>query len=344
MLSIIILVLMSAAAPASGPTPEGLDDQLWATYLAPGAQVPAQAQVLLIEGVPLVKAAEGYPVAFAALGSVLDYSFPPGIISFTYAIPPIGPGAAAHVSRLLGPAPTQKEVDQVATSLSRGELRQVLEPLMEPYMKAVAQAEQLRRKNRGALLSMGQIRMAFLHVASDSSVGDGDSLEKALAGLAGLHHIRLVGRESAQPAFAEVMDDVRTKGPSLMVYKSGDVYVVVGAIEDGDKRYLVFGDPRGVSQRIRTGKENVHPRDLTSKDPAVQTFAEGQMKMKFYLDYKLTRSQERPAGVLLRPFDPVAYRRWIAYHQYELDLGAVPGLEDRLRGLAQRIKEVPDGQ
>ena len=181
MLSAILAVVMWGVAPASSPAAGGPDDQLWATYIAPGAQPPAGAQVVLVERVPLVKAAEGYPPAFAALGSVLDYNFPPPIIAFTYAAPAIGAAAAKHVANLLGPAQTQKELDRIAVSLSRGKLREIVEPLMGPYKQAASQADLLRRKDRNVLLSMGQIRMTFLRVSA-ASKRDPNSLEDALAG------------------------------------------------------------------------------------------------------------------------------------------------------------------
>lgn len=104
---------------------------LWAQYVRPGAKLPAGSEVVLIENVPIVRAAEGYGRPLAALASVLDYAFPSQTRGVVYDRAPILDVAVLkHCIQALGPKATRQEKRRLMHSFTRGAIREKIKPLM----------------------------------------------------------------------------------------------------------------------------------------------------------------------------------------------------------------------
>ena len=149
--------------------------------------------------------------------------------------------------------------------------------------------------------------------------------------------MKMVRNESSNPSFGQIVNDLKQNRPSLIVYTSGEVHVLVGAIDDGVKEYLIEANPEQVAYHVRN--VNVNPKDLESKDSGVRSMAESLASLKITDDYRLGRSDTRPPGLCISTYDPGLYSRWIAGLQWKPDFDALPGLDARLKNVANTVKE-----
>lgn len=340
---VTLLVILSAigqAGPATASSQQSSD--FWKRYIAPATQ-PAGADVVLLEGVPIIKAVEGFDPALAALASVLDYQLADRLPSggdYPKA-PEAGSELLQRADKRQGRQLTRQEAHIAARAVMLGPSRAKLKEAFSEYQAALDRARDFRATHFKLVPTAGQARMAVLRELTHRDFGT-DPIGKTIKEFKRLRHVSCDIHDVRSPDFDAIWADLKQGVPGILVSKAGTPYVVVGAVRDASAAYVICADPAQIEVTALPGDALMPKVDRDSTDPDVRKYVEASRKVKMLRDFVVNRADSAPAGMAVVAFGATNYIRWFSCKRWVLDVAGFEDIERELDRVIANPQETVD--